>query len=199
MAKTGILGGTFNPPHLGHLHAARAAAKALSLDRVFLIPTNIPPHKEGPAGATPSQRLEMTRLAAGENQLFSVLDCELRREGKSYSVDTVNELSATYPEDEFWFIVGTDMFLTLHQWHKADELLRKTGIAVVPRDKSGLAPLFAQKQKLEEKFGAKIYVVDVPPLEISSTDIRFGQKQAYISPEVAEYIQNKGLYKQNES
>ncbi len=194
MAKTGILGGTFNPPHLGHVHAAKAAADALGLDRVFLIPANIPPHKAEPAGATPLQRLEMTKLAAKADKRFSVLDLELRREGKSYSVDTIRELSALYPYDEFWFIVGTDMFLTLHQWFLAEEFLKKTGIAVVPRDAQGLEPIWAQKRMLEETFGARIFVVDVPPLEISSTEVRVGQKRAQVTPEVAEYIRKNGLY-----
>ncbi len=110
-------------------------------------------------------------------------------------MDTIRELSALYPDDEFWFIVGTDMFLTLHRWFQAEEFLKKTGIAVVPRDEQGLEPLWAQKHMLEETFGARICVVDVPPLEISSTEIRIGQKRAQVMPEVAEYIRKNGLYR----
>ena len=112
--KIGIYGGTFTPPHLGHLTAAAAVFSMLKLDKLLLIPASIPPHKDLPAGSpTAEQRLEMTRLAGeqlGLGDRVETLDMELHRQGKSYTSDTLAELKARYPEDELWLLMGTDMF-----------------------------------------------------------------------------------------
>ena len=111
--RIGVYGGTFNPIHRGHLTAARAAADALGLEKVLLIPDNLPPHKALPAGsATGEDRLEMCRLTAGEVPGMEVLDLELRRSGPSYTSDTLAELHAQYPDDELWLLVGSDMCLS---------------------------------------------------------------------------------------
>ena len=114
--KIGIYGGTFNPPHLGHIAAARAVFELLKLDRLLLIPVGMPPHKDLPAGSpTPAQRLEMTRLAGeqmGLGDRVETLDLELRREGRSFTSDTLRQLKELYPDDELWLLMGTDMFLT---------------------------------------------------------------------------------------
>ena len=110
----GFLGGTFNPPHLGHIHAARAAMEQLGLDELYFIPTGEPPHKVLPEDtASAVQRLEMTRLAASGIPHAKALDLEIRREGPSYSVLTARELLEEDPEGELWLLCGTDMFLTL--------------------------------------------------------------------------------------
>ena len=117
--KLGFFGGTFNPPHLGHVRAAEAAAKTLGLDVLYVIPAGIPPHKELPANsADPDQRLEMACLAFGEIPGVQVLDWELRRPGRSYTSDTVERLVKAHPGDELWLLCGTDMFETLPSWHK---------------------------------------------------------------------------------
>ena len=117
--KIGIYGGTFNPPHLGHMEAARTAIQVLGLDKLLLIPAGVPPHKAMPEGSPDQdQRLEMTRLAAEQTGLdnkVEVLDIELRREGRSYTAETLAQLKEQYPEDELWLLMGTDMFLTLHR------------------------------------------------------------------------------------
>ena len=119
--KIGIYGGTFNPPHLGHVTAARSVFDLLRLDRLLVIPAGLPPHKDLPDHSpTPAQRREMTRLAVEQMGLdgkAEVLDMELSRAGKSYTSDTLAELKERYPDDELWLLMGTDMFLTLQAWH----------------------------------------------------------------------------------
>ncbi len=127
--RIGVYGGTFNPIHRGHLTAARAAADALGLEKVLLIPDSLPPHKELPAGsATGEDRLAMCRLTAGEVPGMEVLDLELRRSGPSYTSDTLAELHAQYPDDELWLLVGSDMFLSLQEWHEPERILSLAGI-----------------------------------------------------------------------
>ncbi|MDE6454668.1 MAG: nicotinate-nicotinamide nucleotide adenylyltransferase, partial [Dysosmobacter sp.] len=125
--KIGVYGGAFNPPHLGHITAARAVFGLLKLDKLLVVPTGRPPHKQLPPGSpTPDQRLEMTRLAmeqAGLGERAEVLDLEVRREGSSYTADTLAALREQYPEDELWLLVGADMFLTLQTWYKPERIL----------------------------------------------------------------------------
>ena len=131
--KIGVYGGTFNPPHLGHVTAARAVFELLKLDLLLLVPDREPPHKALPAGSpTPEQRLEMTRLAGeqlGLGDRVQVLDLELKRTGRSYTSDTLAQLKERYPEDELWLLMGTDMFLTIQTWHEAEKILSLAGIA----------------------------------------------------------------------
>ena len=137
--RIGVYGGTFNPIHRGHLTAARAAADALGLEKVLLIPDNLPPHKALPAGsATGEDRLEMCRLTAGEVPGMEVLDLELRRSGPSYTSDTLAELHAQYPDDELWLLVGSDMFLSLQEWHEPERILSLAGIAAFHRTRSSV-------------------------------------------------------------
>ena len=117
--KIGIYGGTFDPPHLGHMEAARTALEQMNLDRLIIIPDCEPPHKDlAEEAATPQQRLEMAALMAdGLGPRAEVSDLEIRREGKSYTADTVEALHETFPEDELWLLMGTDMFLTVQNWY----------------------------------------------------------------------------------
>ena len=135
--KIGIYGGTFNPPHLGHITAAKAVFQMLELDRLLLIPAGIPPHKAMPEGsASADQRLEMTRLAGEQLDLggkVQVLDLELKREGRSFTVDTLETLKEQYPDDELWLLMGTDMFLTLQAWKNPEKILSLAGIAAFGR------------------------------------------------------------------
>ena len=149
--KIGVYGGTFNPPHLGHITAARAVFDLLQLDRLLLIPAGLPPHKEMPAGSpTPQQRLEMTRLAGEQTGLSSkvqILDMELVRTGKSYTSDTLAALKQMYPDDELWLLMGTDMFLTLQAWHAPEEILRLAGIAAFGRTEEDSEELFSVQRE----------------------------------------------------
>lgn len=173
--RIGVYGGTFNPIHRGHLTAARAAADALGLEKVLLIPDNLPPHKALPAGsATGEDRLEMCRLTAGEVPGMEVLDLELRRSGPSYTSDTLAELHAQYPDDELWLLVGSDMFLSLQEWHEPERILSLAGIAAFHRTRGDETERFAQqKANLEQIYGARVALLENPDVvEISSTELR---------------------------
>ena len=166
--KIGIYGGTFNPPHLGHLTAAAAVIATLKLDKLLLIPASIPPHKDLPAGsATAEQRLEMTRMAGEQLGLGSkveTLDMEVRRAGKSFTSDTLAELKAQFPEDELWLLMGTDMFLSFETWHEPEKIASLAGIAAFGRTKADMEPQFsAQRDKLYRLYpDARIFTLTVP-------------------------------------
>ena len=200
--KLGLYGGTFNPIHRGHLTAAKAARDQLGLDRLLLIPANVPPHKKLPEGsASPLQRLEMTTLATAElGRWAESSDVELRRTGKSYTSDTIRALKEQYPDDELWLLMGSDMFLSLHTWHEPAEILSRVGVAAFSRKGEDESDAFArQKERLEQAFGARVVTVENPDVvEISSTDIRRalagGQGAAYLPEAVYGYVLRHGLY-----
>ena len=203
--KIGIFGGTFNPPHLGHITAAREAFALLSLDRLLLIPAGLPPHKELPAGSpTAAQRLEMTRLAAEATELgdrVEVLDLELRREGRSFTSDTLEALKAQYPEDELWLLMGTDMFLSLQTWHEPERVLSLVNIAAFGRRAADTESSFAvQREYLCRTWPqANIRTLSISGVvEVSSTELReklkAGQGSELLAPAVYGYILREGLY-----
>ena len=206
--KIGIYGGTFNPPHLGHVTAARAAAELLKLDKLLLVPAGLPPHKNLPAGSpTPQQRLEMTRLAAEQTGLggrVEVADLEVHREGKSYTSDTLAALKARYPDDELWLLMGTDMFLSFQNWYKPEEILRHAGLCAFGRTEKDGETLFApQRDFLGEKFpGSRIVTMTLPNLvDVSSTELREripkGKTAGLLAPAVLGYILREHLYGTN--
>lgn len=199
--RIGVYGGTFNPIHRGHLTAARAAADALGLEKVLLIPDSLPPHKELPAGsATGEDRLAMCRLTAGEVPGMEVLDLELRRSGPSYTSDTLAELHAQYPDDELWLLVGSDMFLSLQEWHEPERILSLAGIAAFHRTRGDETERFAQqKAYLEQIYGARVALLENPDVvEISSTELRAqlaqGRGRNFLTEAVYGYVLRRGLY-----
>ena len=203
--KIGIYGGTFNPPHLGHLTAAAAVFSMLKLDKLLLIPASIPPHKALPAGSpTAEQRLEMTRLAGeqlGLGDKVETLDMELHRQGKSYSSDTLAELKALYPNDELWLLMGTDMFLSLHTWHEPEKILDLAGIAAFGRTEEDIEPLFsAQRDNLYRTYpNARLFTLTIPGvIDVSSTELReelaAGKGGNLLPPAVYGYILRNRLY-----
>jgi len=195
--KTGILGGTFNPPHWGHLHAAREAKDALSLDRVLFIPTNIPPHKALPENtASPEERCEMVRrLIAGEE--WAALDTiEIDRGGASYTVDTLRELHRRDADSAYWLIVGTDMLLSFDQiWRTPEKIMQLAGLAVCARAEDDQTALEQKAAELRQTMRARIVLVQGTPLTISSTMLRQGAApEQYTAPAVAAYIRAHRLY-----
>jgi nicotinate-nucleotide adenylyltransferase len=197
MSGIGFLGGTFNPPHAAHIYAAVAAADALGLEKVLLIPNYLPPHKSYPEHTvTGQQRLDMVRIAAAADPRLEADDCELSRGGKSYTFDTVCELERRFPGKELWLICGGDMFLTIEGWHKAPELLKKVSVAALPRFEGGLEALLAQAGHISARYGTKTRVLDIPPREMSSSGIRsdIAGRLDDLPDKVAEYIQKNGLY-----
>ena len=200
--KIGIYGGTFNPPHLGHMAAAKAAVAALGLDKLLLIPAAIPPHKALPSDTpAPEHRLAMVeKWADGMGAGAEVSALELEREGKSYTSDTLRAIRQTYPDAELWLLMGTDMFLTLHLWHEPEVILSLAGICAFGRTEQDGEALFApQREHLQKDFDAKITTITLPGLvDISSTRLREqlenGGGGQYLLPSVYGYILMHRLY-----
>ncbi len=194
--RTGILGGTFNPPHLGHLHAAELARDALGLERVLFIPTNIPPHKTLPENtASTEDRCEMVRRLT-ENAPWAQLDTiEIDRGGASYTVETLRALRAR-GENDLHLIVGTDMLLSFDKiWRAPEEIAQLAALAVCARENEDWDALREKAESLEQSLGARVELVQGDSLTISSTELRQGNAlRRYTPPAVADYIEQKHLY-----
>ncbi len=199
-----VYGGTFNPPHLGHLSSARYAMETLGLDRLLFIPAGDPPHKELPRFSPPaSERLNMMELAADSLLLpgrVEVSDMEIRREGKSYTADTLSELHEQYPEDELWLLMGTDMFLSLQNWKKPEVICSLAHLAAFARTREDSGEMLENQGKyLRESFGAKCAVLQQPRIiPVSSTQLREllakGEGREYLPEAVYGHILRNGLY-----
>ncbi len=195
----GIYGGAFNPPHTGHILAARQAQSALKLDRLLLIPTAVSPHKPLPAGsATARQRLQMLRIAADGIPNTVVDDRELRREGASYTYLTILELRREFPNAELTFIMGTDMFLSFDTWKKPDIITANASLAVLYRGEKGeKAAIEAQKAKMEAR-GVEVTLIENEITAISSTQLRrliaFQSAESFLPQGVGAYIRENHLY-----
>lgn len=195
--RVGILGGTFNPPHLGHLVCAQEAYRELDLDRVMLIPARIPPHKpvEDEPGA--EHRLQLCRLAAHDDDRFSVSDLELGRDGPSYTVDTLEVLSSEAPNSELFLILGGDIAAGLPQWHRAERVLELATPAIVGRQ--GTSRRSVEQALSSLSGGERARFFHMPSMGVSSTMIRrrvaAGQPIRYLVPDrVERYIERHGLY-----
>ena len=199
MMKIGIYGGTFNPVHTGHIHAAKQAAELLRLDKLLMIPDRIAPHKQIPSGSpTPEQRLEMLLLAMKNEPLIEVSDIELKREGKSYSYLTVEALRRQYPEAELYLLMGTDMFLSFQTWMNPDRIMAQATLAVMCRGEKGEKEKILAQKKVLEDMGAKVELVENRILAISSTQLRrliaFDCARDFLPDGVEEYIRSHKLY-----
>lgn len=201
MLKVGIMGGTFNPIHEGHLMIARAAKKAAGLDQVIFLPSGQPPHKCDMLLVSAISRLNMTILAVNGKEGFVASDMEVLREGTTYTVDTMSELTATRPDVEWYYIIGGDTLFQLHTWRTPERIaeLLKGGMIAVPRPGADLDAMVAEAKKLEEKIGLKTLIADEGGPDISSTEIRErlmrGESAAGMIPQaVADYITQHGLY-----
>ncbi|MBQ9901813.1 MAG: nicotinate (nicotinamide) nucleotide adenylyltransferase [Clostridia bacterium] len=198
--RIGFLGGTFNPPHNGHIGLALAWSRRLTLDRFFITPTGTPPHKA--AAEVPGEiRLEMCRLAAEETGgLLEAFDFEVRRSGqKSYSVITLSALHELYPGSELFMVMGADMFVSLESWHDFDRLKTLATFCTVPRDGIDAAQLERHRIHLAER-GCHGLVADLPEMDISSSEIRRmvreGQPVTGLVPvSVERFIESEGLYR----
>ena len=199
MGTIGIYGGTFNPPHVGHIRAAQMAVDALGLDRLLVIPDRIAPHKQLPEGsASPEQRLRMLELALEGEQKIQVCDLELHREGPSYTYETVEQLHGLYPEDQLILLMGTDMFLSFHQWRYPERILKYAQLGVFYRgDKGEVADIALRRQEMEQQ-GHRVHLLQNQVVEISSTQLRrmliFECADPFLPKGVAAYIREQGLY-----
>ncbi len=202
MERIGIFGGTFNPPHAGHMEAAKQAVTALGLDRLLLIPDRIAPHKALPADApTPWQRLEMLRIAARDCPGLEVSDMELRREGVSYTIDTIRALETAYPKAELVLLMGTDMFLSFHTWRASEELVKKVTLAVFYRGQPEEREAVSRQKARLKKQGGRVELVKNEITAISSTQMRrllaFHCADEFLPAGVGDYIRQNSLYDVN--
>ena len=171
--KVAIYGGSFNPPHLGHLAAANCVNEQLVPDVFLIIPDNIPPHKEMEEGSPSAQaRLEMARLNFADIENAVISDMEICRSGKSYTADTVARLRELYPEDELVLTIGTDMFLSFEEWYMYPYLLEQCTLAVVSRNENELDVLEEHKAYLEKEYSARVQILEHEALPMSSNEIR---------------------------
>ena len=193
--KIGIMGGSFSPPHKGHLHAAICARDEMNLDKIILIPAGDPPHKTLPEG-TPSalHRLNMARIAA-ESIGAEVLDIEILRAGKSYTADTLLELKKIYPEDELYLITGTDMILTIDTWYRPDIIFKCATLCAVARNDGDIEKI-AEKAGELKCVGASVEVIKCEAYPASSTEVRENiEGRKHLLPDgVFDYILRENLY-----
>jgi nicotinate-nucleotide adenylyltransferase len=195
--RVGILGGTFNPPHLGHLVCAQEAYRELELDRVMLIPARIPPHKPVEHEPGAHHRLELCSLAVAGDQRFDVSGLELGREGPSYTVDTLQELSTQAPQTEFFLIVGGDIAAGLPRWREPERVLELATLAIAKRGGTARSSVDAALEALPGGDRARFF--SMPRIGVSSTmvrrRVRTGQPIRYLVPDrVRDYISEHGLY-----
>lgn len=201
--KVGIYGGTFDPPHLGHMRAAQAALDLLGLDELILIPAKQPPHKSLSENSAPeSHRLAMVSLMADgmRDSRVSVSSMELEREGKSYTADTLRLLHESRPDDEFFLLMGSDMFLTLQNWYDPQTITRLATLVPFARTESDCGDLFRiQGEYLDRTFGARTQAIQLPKItDLSSTSLRdalsAGKLNDRLWCQVYGYILLNGLY-----
>lgn len=201
MSKTGIIGGTFNPIHNGHILLAVYCKEKLNLDSVIFIPTYTPPHKSDKELVSETHRLNMCNIAVQSYDDFSVSDIEIKRKGKSYTYETLTSLKEIYPDDTLYFITGADMFLTLEKWKNPEIIFDKAIIAAVPRNSSDSEALNSHYQTILKPMGAKASILDEPVLSVSSTFIRenienYDLIKSLIDRNVYEYIVKNNLYRE---
>lgn len=197
--KIGLFGGSFNPVHNGHVRLAQSFFDFLGLDKVFIIPANIPPHKTEESFASAEDRYEMC-LRAFSNERFSVSRTEIDRGGKSYTIDTIRNFQLEFPDAELFLLVGSDMLLYFDKWYRYEELLRMCTLCAVSRLHSEDASVMRSyaRNVLGDK-DDRIVIMEIKPYELSSTGIRALRKKGadvsgYVPQSVAEYMESRGLY-----
>ena len=195
MRRIGIYGGSFAPPHNGHVRAARAFLDAMELDILMIIPSARPPHKQLSDGASEADRLAMTRLAFAGMERTVVSDVEMVRGGVSYTADTLRSLARE--DRELYLLVGTDMLLTLDTWYKPEVIFRLSHICYVRRecDAALTERIKETVRRYERDFHARVHEIPVDVLTLSSTEVRDGRTGVEaVPPSVLQYMTERGLY-----
>ncbi|MDD4979692.1 MAG: nicotinate-nucleotide adenylyltransferase [Candidatus Omnitrophica bacterium] len=187
--KIGILGGTFNPIHIGHLILAEEVREKLKLDKVIFVPAYLPPHKDNSDIACAATRLTMVKLAIKGNRHFLASDIEIKRDGRSYTIDTLRALKEIYPQDELYFIIGSDLLKYLKEWKDLDEIIKMVKFVVATRPGYPL-----------EEIPSHISTIPIRAVDVSGFEVRQAIKEErsfrYLVPEaVSRYINKKRLYK----
>ena len=196
--KIAMFGGSFNPPHIGHLQLARKFINKLQLDLLLLIPAYSPPHKSAYDMASPFHRLNMCRLLEKYDEKISVSDMEIKRGGKSYTVDTLSSIIGDYPDSQLFLIVGADMYMSIQGWKNAERIFSMADICTVPRNEDDAFMLEAHSKFLS-RFGCRSIILKEKVMTVSSTQVRNAVKcgkapKELILPEVLSYIRSNGLY-----
>ena len=203
MAQIGIMGGTFNPIHLGHIKLALTAYKELNLDKIWFMPSKTPPHKDNSTIVDQHYRVEMINLAIANYSFFELSDLELKREGITYTSQTLEYLSTEYTDDTFYFIIGSDSLYDLESWNRPHVLFKLAHFVVACRDDIGYKQLDEQCRYLRLKYGAIIDIIHMDKIDISSSFIRekyacninFSDYNKYVDEKVDNYIILNDLYK----
>jgi nicotinate-nucleotide adenylyltransferase len=205
--RVGLLGGTFDPPHIGHLLAASDAVDLLGLDRLVFIPAAQQPLKRETTAAAASHRLRMVELLAQGDRRFSVDEIEIRRPGLSFSVDTLEEYARRLPEAERFFLLGVDAFATLDEWRDPDRVVALARLVVMTRNEAGAARAMPGADEVARKVRALGGAGAAPPVvlasrrvDVSSTEIRERVRagrpiRGFVTGPVLEYIETNGLYR----
>ena len=198
--KTGIFGGTFNPVHKGHIMLAEYCMESVGLDRIIMIPTAVPPHKISNNLASENDRLNMCKLACRGKENFFVSDIEIKRQGKSYTYETLTQLKEIYPDDHLYTIMGADMFLTLDRWKNPEIIFEKSSIITIPRDEENKHELENFYNKVLKAMGASSVILPNPVMSVSSTFIRenldnFNLISDMLDKGVYDYIIKNNLYR----
>ncbi len=198
-SRVGIYGGTFNPPHIGHVKAAEAFSNAVKPDRLLIMPDYLPPHKDFKSDISPSDRFEMCKMAFGHIKNVEISDFEIKRGGKSYTSVTLSEFSSD--DRDLYFLCGTDMFMTLDSWYDFKTIFKLATICCVRREDDGeMLRRLAEKRSLYEKeYGARVIFVESDVYPASSSEIRSSLRELDRDPSIPEavyrYINEKGLYR----
>ncbi|KUK73751.1 MAG: Nicotinate-nucleotide adenylyltransferase [Clostridiales bacterium 38_11] len=203
MKKYGIMGGTFDPIHFGHLVIANEVLNLFDLDRIIFVPTGTPPHKTSKGLTTSYHRYMMTQFATMTHPFFDVSDFEIRNDEISYTIDTLQHFRDSYPNSKFYFITGTDAVLELSTWKDPEGMLKIFTFIAVNRPGYVIENLDDKLRELADRYNGEIYAVNAPQLQISSTDIRNrisnGRPIKYLLPETVElYILKNRLYQKSE-
>ncbi len=172
MSKIGIMGGTFDPVHNGHLALAATAYRQFHLDRVYFMPTGTPPHKEGKQVLKADLRLEMVKLAIADYPYFGYSDLEIQRKGLTYTADTLTILSKKYPYNQFYYIVGADSLDYMDCWYHPEVIFQRAIVLAAMRQTQSMERILAVKQMLEQKYSGVIHLLDCPEINVSSSEIR---------------------------
>lgn len=198
--KIGIYGGTFDPPHVGHINACKAFYDQIKLDKLFVIPAYLPPHKQLRSSVDANVRLEMCKLAFGSiAETIIISDLEIKRKGKSYTADTIRYFVESDKSNEIYFLCGTDMLITLDTWYKPEYILEHATIVHVKRKDGFDEQIEDAKKRLINNYNAKIVELDIDVIELSSTEIRNAVLNNkvncdFLSKEVYDFIKKHKLY-----
>ena len=200
--KIGIMGGTFNPIHNGHLTLASTAKKVANLDKIWFMPSGLPAHKSNAELILPEQRLAMVKLAIGNIDGFQASSYEIDRSGFTYTADTMEALTKEFPQHEFFFIIGGDSLMKFHHWVRPEVISKHTTLLAAGRNGIPKETLIEQAEKLHQNFGTKVQLIDMPELTISSQQIRtlckqeeFDSIQEFLPQKVSDYIKEHALYR----